>query len=321
MPETFRRFLCAALCTLAALGSAGAQPVCPAAPEPIQFTPEQARAALLQAHDHGFLWRIRKNGRTSFLYGTIHVAKKDWIFPGPNLMRSFMASDTMALELDMLDPDIQSRLTAGMAAVHGAVLPEPLIQRMQAQATAQCVPYEALAKLIPELQIATLTVLAARQDGLEAGYAIDMVLAGMGHGAKKAVVSLETPELQMQTLQMSDAQETISYVDESLDELQSERARQFLSRLTQVWSSADYDQMAHFFDWCECMGSKAERDFMKRVIDDRNPALAQHIDALHGSGKKVLAAVGSLHMVGPNGLPALMEKLGYEVERVDFQSP
>jgi uncharacterized protein YbaP (TraB family) len=321
MLKATRRYLFGVLLAWVALVGATAQTACLPPPEPFQLTPEQGRAAMAQARDHGFLWRISKDGRSSFLYGTIHVAKKDWMFPGPNLMRSFMASDTVALELDMLDPDIQSRLTAGMAAMHGAVLPEPLVKRMRAQAAAQCVPFDSLVKLIPELQITTLTLMAGRGDGLEAGYGIDMVLAGMGHGAKKAVVSLETPELQIKAMQMRDAQETIDYVQESLDELQSDHARLFVKRLTQVWASADYDQMAHFYDWCECMDSKIDRESMKRLVDDRNPALAQQVDAMHRSGKRVFAAVGSLHMVGPSGLPALMEKLGYQVERVALQSP
>ncbi len=42
---------------------------------------------------------------------------------------------------------------------------------------------------------------------------------------------------------------------------------------------------------------------MKRLLDERNPALAERIDALHAGRQAVFAAVGSLHMVGPNGLP------------------
>lgn len=52
------------------------------------------------------------------------------------------------------------------------------------------------------------------------------------------------------------------------------------------------------------------------MLDDRNPQLADHIDQLHRSGKTVFAAVGSLHMTGPTGLPSLMEKRGYQIERV-----
>ena len=57
---------------------------------------------------------------------------------------------------------------------------------------------------------------------------------------------------------------------------------------------------------------------MKRLLDDRNPGLAASIDALHAGGKQVFAAVGSLHMIGPNGLPALLRKRGYKIEQGDF---
>jgi uncharacterized protein YbaP (TraB family) len=76
--------------------------------------------------------------------------------------------------------------------------------------------------------------------------------------------------------------------------------------------------MSNFFEWCDCLNTKIEREMMRRVLDERNPGLAEHIDALHASGKQVFAAVGSLHMFGPVGLPILMEKRGYRVVRVDL---
>jgi len=321
MLKTTRLYVLVILWAWMCAVSAAQPPTCPAAPEPLQLSPEQVRVALLQAHDQGFLWRIRKDQHSSYLYGTIHVAKKEWIFPGPNVMRALKASDTLALELDMLDPDIQRRLGASAAAAKGSVLPEPLAQRMVALAASLCVPYESLATFIPELQIATLTLLSGRRDGLESAYALDSILAVMGHGASKAVVSLETPELQIQALQMGDAQQTAAFVQESLDELESDSTRLSLVQLAQVWAQSDYEKLAHFYAWCECQGSELERHYMKRLLDDRNPELAQKVDALHRSGKQVFAAVGSLHMVGPTGLPALMEKLGYQVEQVSFTAP
>jgi len=58
---------------------------------------------------------------------------------------------------------------------------------------------------------------------------------------------------------------------------------------------------------------------MRRMLDERNPGLANGIDAIHASGKTVFAAVGSLHMIGKLGLPALLSERGYKVERVDFK--
>ena len=57
------------------------------------------------------------------------------------------------------------------------------------------------------------------------------------------------------------------------------------------------------------------------MLDARNPGMAAGIAALHESGQKVFAAVGSLHMIGPSGLPALMAHRGYRVEQIHFPRP
>ena len=290
---------------------------CP--PAVTQPTPEMIQSGMRNARDHGFLWRISKDGRTSFLYGTIHVAKLDWTFPGPKVSQAMQATDTVALEMDLLDADIQERMLKGMEAMRSVAMPEHLLKRMRQQAEAVCVAYDAIANLSPELQVTTLTMMVGRRSGLEAGYAIDAVLAQIGHHAKKNVVSLETPEMQLQLLQMKDPQESISFVRDSLDELETGRSLKMLKRIAGVWEDADHSEMARFEEWCECLNTGIEREVMKRALDERNPALAEHIDALHSSGKQVFAAVGSLHMFGALGLPVLMAKRGYTVERVNYK--
>jgi len=42
--------------------------------------------------------------------------------------------------------------------------------------------------------------------------------------------------------------------------------------------------------------------------------------ALHAQGKALFVAVGSLHMVGPLGLPVLLRARGFEVERVTLET-
>ena len=283
-----------------------------------QPAPDMVQAALHNARDHGFLWRISKDGRTSYLYGTIHVAKFAWIFPGPQVLRALRSTDTIALEMDMLDADIQADLAKGMAALHSMALPALLEQRMRQQAAALCVPYDVIANLTPELQVTTLSITAGRLLGLEASYAIDTVLAQIGHDTKKNMVSLESPEMQLRLLQMDNLQETTAFIEDSLDDLESGRTLQMLEHTAKAWADADYALMARFDEWCECLGTAPERELMKRALEQRNPALAEKIDSLHKNGKQVFAAAGSLHMFGPFGLPVLMAQRGYRVERVNF---
>jgi uncharacterized protein len=290
---------------------------CPPAVQ--QPTAEMIQDGLHNARDHGFLWRISKNGRTSYLYGTIHVAKFDWMFPGPQVMQAIRSTDTVALEMDMLDAGIQQDMSRRMAEMQSKALPASLQKRIRQQADAFCVPYDSIAKLSPEFQVVALTMMVGRKAGLEAGYAIDAVLAGIGHKAKKNMVSLESPELQMQALHMHDESEMQAFVADSLDELEANRSLTMLDSIAKHWADADYAEMERFNEWCDCLNTEIERLMMKRLLDERNPELAAKIDALHTGGKQVFAAVGSLHMFGPLGLPKLLEKRGYQIEQVKLK--
>ncbi len=306
-----------ALLALALVSYAEAKEACP--PTPTQPTAEQVQAAAKNARDRGFLWRITKDGRSSYLYGTMHIAKFEWMFPGPKVMNALRSSDTVALELDVLDPDIKGRMQESMKALRVTALPDPLQERVKKLAASVCVPYDQVAKFPPELQVGMLSMLIGRWDELEPEYAIDALLSVAGHRAKKQVVSLETPESQLAQLQMETPADTIAIVKDSLDDLDRDQGHVYLVQAAQSWANSDYAKMADFEKWCNCLNTDIERKMMKRMLDERQAPMADAIDALHKSGKKVFAAVGSLHMFGPLGLPTLMEKKGYKVERVEFK--
>ena len=322
MNSPIRGALAALLATLLCASASAQAPVdCP--PEAKQPSPEQLRAGVRDASDHGFLWRISKDGRSSWLFGTLHVAKLEWDFPGPAQRDALAQSDTMALEIDLLDPAMQRRMAQALAAQVKTPLPAALQQRLARRAAAECLAPPALAALAPEMQVAVLSTLAGRRDGLDAAYGIDTFLAGWGRASKMDMVSLETPELQLKTLQMQSPAQTVEMVDSALEELETGRARATLLRLAAIWAAGDLAELLRYEAWCECVKTAADRAAMVRMLDDRNPALADSIAELHAVGQRVFAAVGALHMIGPNGLPALMAKRGYRVERIvyDMHNP
>jgi uncharacterized protein YbaP (TraB family) len=303
----------------AGLASSQAVHACP--PEPQPYTPEEMRDAVKHAKDRGFLWRITKDGHSSYLYGTIHVGRREWLAPGPQVSAALRATDTVALEMDVMDPNIQSELAQELAALHGAELPADLEAGIRKEAESLCVPYAALAGMAPELKLAVLEVAESRAEGLYAAYAVDAMLAGFGHGAHRRMISLETPAMQMHTMVMKTPEETVVYVKDALKDMGSQDARRLLARLARAWEHSDYAEMDRYPAWCECLRNDIERETMRRMLDDRNPHLAARIAELHEQGGKVFAAVGSLHMFGPRGLPALLEKQGFTVERIALASP
>lgn len=296
--------------------AAAPEPACP--PPPAAPNEAQLQASLRDARDRGFLWTASKDGVTSWLYGTVHASRGEWAVPGPRVREALRAAGTIALELDPTDPALQQRLVDAVAAKPGRALPDALRERLAERLRGECLNAEALARFAPEMQVAALLVGAARRDGLEAAYGTEFVLAGFAHAAGKPIVSLETPEEQANALLMDDAAQTVEMVRSSLDDLEAGRARALMARIAQVWADADHDTLNRYGDWCDCRRTPADTAALSRLLDGRNPALAERIAALHTKGGAVFAAVGSLHMVGPTGLPALLARRGFVVEKVAF---
>jgi uncharacterized protein YbaP (TraB family) len=290
---------------------------CP--PPPAEPTTETIQALAETAKDRGFLWKFEKSGRTGYLYGSIHLGKQEWVFPGPKTISALQASGVIALELDILDPQIQSQLSdPSRFGIKSIVLPQPLKQRMETIATRVCAPVAALAGLHPLMQLITVTILDARFSNLEVGYSTEILLSGFARGAKKAIASLETAELQMRALLAGDAKDILEAVESGMTLLETGKQRAQTERLINAWATGNLDELQRYEQWCECMNTEADRKYLEGLLDERNHHLAAGIDKLFRDGRNVFAAVGSLHMVGPKSVPKLLEKMGYKVERVMF---
>jgi uncharacterized protein len=288
----------------------GAQAACP--PPVAPATPAEMQAA--ERSDRGFLWRIERDGRRSYLYGTLHVGKPAWMKLGPRVAQAVAQSDVLALELDPGDPAVGAGLNAAGDAP--LVLPPALKTRLARQLQAACLPAEALAPMGPALQAVVLGVMEARWSGLDPSYAQEHALASNAHAARRPVIALETVAQQKKVLVPEAPAEAIAMIEEVLGQLESGSGRRIVARLASAWERGDLQTIEDYERWCECARTAAERAALKALNDDRNPALAERIDALHREGRGVFAAVGSLHMTGPQALPKLMAARGYRVERL-----
>ena len=299
-----------------ALGISGARAATDCPPPPPAPSAAQWQAAQREARDVGLLWRLSKDGRDSWLFGTIHVGKLAWSAPGPAVRQALARSDVMALEIDPTDPQLAGRLqqaTRDAPAVDAA-----LRKRLQAQAAAACLPPEALQGLHPMLQLMTLTLLQARQDALDAAFSQELMLASAARTAGLPIVALERVEQQIGALLPADGAQMQRLVEQSLDQLESGRASPVLRRLAEAWAAGDLDTLERYAQWCECADTDEQRAWLRRLNDERNAHLAAGIDALHARGQKVFAAVGALHMTGAQALPRLMQLRGYTVQRLGF---
>jgi uncharacterized protein YbaP (TraB family) len=291
---------------------------CPATPAPL--TAADVRAGMRDAVDSGFLWRATREGRAIYLYGTIHIAKREWMFPGPHVMAALRESSDVALELDPTDPQIITRLGRALARGPGTPeLPPALAARLLAQAAEACIAPTELADMRPEMQAVTLEVMSGRRLGLQPAYGIDVFVAQLGRELRKTLHSIETPESQAALLVSDDPRKTARNVGDVLDELESGNGPRLLDRLAGDWRRGDLEDLSAYREWCDCLETPEQRADFVKLIDERNPVMARRIAEWHAQGRSLFVAVGSLHLVGPNGLPALLRARGFAVERIEYE--
>lgn len=281
-------------------------------------TPERVQEAVKQAKDRGALWSLQKDGRRSYLYGTVHIGRFEWMFPGPKLREALKSTEVLAVEVDITDPEFRPQMMAAQAQAAPLKLSEDEQRRLDAQAEAACLPRAALAALHPTMQAVTYISLAGRHDGLDPSFGQELMLLGAARAAARPVVTLESVPLQMALLMPADAALARQMLLQSIESLEKDEARTTLRRLGQAWEAGDLESIGTPEKLCQCQPSAQELAFQRQLNDDRNPHLARRIAEEHAKGKPLLAAVGLLHMTGPKALTEQLKALGFTVERVRY---
>lgn len=313
------RLIALLLLTLALQAGFSGRALAQTCPPPITGAEAARLSGTTPGVDRGMLWRVSKGGRDSYLYGTVHLGRPLWMQPGPKVSAALQASDVLALELDAGDPATQESLRQLTAARTSLALPAALGEQLQARTRAACLPPQALSGLQPLIQAMTLTLLEARWDGLDSAFALEQLLSHQARVLRRPIVALETPRQQLDLLLDMEDSRMLAMTQELLEQLDKGRVRPVLLRLIAAWERGDLAELENYEQWCDCIASPQDRVWLRRLNEARNPGMADGIARLHESGKQVFAAVGALHMTGPQALPLLLAARGFSVERVIWQ--
>ena len=309
-------FVALAFVALAMTGTVSAGEVNTVSCPPQATPPNRAllQRAQQQATDRGFLWRISRDGRDSFLYGTIHAGRPEWFALGPRTEASLFRTGALALEINVTDPAVLGALRGAMQGPPRA-LPAELVQSLRSAWAAECLPVADLAQGAAEMHVMQLAVAQAQRQGLFPLYGAESVLLMRSMRTERPVVGLESVQTQLAALMARDDAEAATMVRETLAELQRPMAARSMERLARAWEVGDLNELETYADWCDCVNTASEREAYSRLVDGRNPGMAEAIERIHAD-MSVFAAVGALHMVGSQGLPTLLKARGFKVTRM-----
>lgn len=274
---------------------------------------EQQRAYLANtpALNAGFLWRIEKDGRTSWLYGTIHINHIDYAKPGSQIMRGLRNSDVLAVEINPFEiKNANVSLT-----VPDFELTHVQLERLKNAYSTECLAFNP-DKVPPSRVFIPLKNSQAQRDGLFFVYSPDFILTGIAKKIGKPIIELENLQQRLSVSKLTSQSEFDMMFDTTMRQIETGGIRAGIMGLSMAWRKNDWQIMAKF----EQDFTDSQPEFNNRLRDQRNELMAQKIDALHIEGKKVFVAVGALHMAGKNGLINLLQNKGYVVTFVPMRN-
>nr|WP_315394287.1 TraB/GumN family protein [uncultured Duganella sp.] len=273
------------------------------------------------AQRRGQLYRISHDGKTSYLFGTIHVGKDGFYPLDAEASKALLESKTLVLELDIRqDAPFQKAL-----ARHGRYPDGDLVQNHLSPATLKKM-VQALAKAGLSLQsvqhykpwlIANLLV-GAELDlhGFQRSQAVEYALLAAAQKQEKTVHELESAEYQLGLFDTLDARQQEQYLVESLADLANGSSLKRSQALIDAWSSADAPGIKAAWQ-SATTGDSISAGFMQRVLlGKRNPEMVANIERIMQQDRIAFVGVGLLHLVGDDGLPQLLKRRGYQVEQL-----
>jgi len=269
----------------------------------------------------GQLYRITHDGKTSYLFGTIHVGRDGFYPLDAEASRALLDSNTLVLELDIRqDLPFQKAL-----ARHGRYPDGDVVQNHLTPATLNKM-VTALARAGMSLQsvqhykpwlIANLLVgTELDTHGFQRSQAVEYALLAAAQKQEKTVQELESAEYQLGLFDMLDARQQEQYLVESLADLASGSSLKKSKALIDAWSAADAPGITAAWQTATT-GDSISAGFMQRVLlGKRNPEMAANIERIMQQDKVAFVGVGLLHLVGDDGLPQLLKRRGYQVEQL-----
>ena len=274
-------------------------------------------AAAHSAHAEPAIWVVKGPHATVYLFGTIHALQKSDSWHSAKIDAAIQQSQTLWLEIPNVDDAASMQplvMQLGMDQVHPLstkLTADQLGKLTKAANTVGLPGGEAMFETFkPWLAALTLSIAPLMQAGYDPSTGVEIELKPEFVKANKSVKGFETAEQQMRYFADMPERAQIDFLNSELDDFDT--AIDKFKKMLAAWSAGDTDSLdklnnADFRD--------KYPDLFQTLVVKRNQNFTTQIqDLLKGDGISFVA-IGAGHLVGKDGVPAMLEKQGYKVIR------
>ena len=264
--------------------------------------------------DKTFMWRVKGGGATVYLLGSVHAMKED-SYPLPSAMETaFDSVDTVVFEVDLDDLDSAAIQMLAAGTLDGEETLEAVVgpatwSALMVHVEKTDIPAAMFRRMKPWMAALTITALAMTDAGYQPSAGVDAYFSRRADESGKERIALETVEFQVSLFADLTAEQSLAFLRYTLVDLKTVIPE--LDELSAHWRAGRVEAvealMAEGFDEFP--------ELLEKMVTDRNLAWMPPIEGLLAGDSDTMVVVGSLHLVGEDGLVNLLRKRGYTVER------
>ncbi len=261
-----------------------------------------------------FVWRVPgANGNSVTLVGSVHLLPPQAYPLPPAYQKAYAGSEILMFETDMAalqSPTTQFRLLEQASyppgeSLSGNLAP-PLLARLQNSLSSIGLPLAMLDRFRPWFVATLIELTAFAQAGFRPDLGIDVHFFERAQTDGKGVYGLENLDQHLAVLTDMPEPQSRAYLADTLDNLKMLEAAP--TELFALWQQGDADGLAAYV----AEHAQTNPQLYARLVTERNHAWLVDIEALLQGNANAMVVVGALHLAGAQGLPALLERAGYQ---------
>lgn len=263
------------------------------------------------------MWQINGASNRIYLLGSVHVLRQQ-DHPIPTAIeKAYEDAEILIMEVDVddLDPIEMAGLVNELGLIKdGGTLQEimgPSLYDEAADYASQLnIPFLMLAQTEPWLAAITIEQMMLVRIGFNPQYGIEFHLSAKAGEDSKEILGLETVREQLEFLDKLSLTAQRALLIQTLRE--SLNIEENLDLLINAWRHGDIG----FLEENLLVEMQRYPELYRTLVVDRNKAWVERIRNLIGEQDDYLIVVGTLHLVGDDGVPALLSEIGITTDQL-----
>jgi uncharacterized protein YbaP (TraB family) len=262
------------------------------------------------------LWKVQSSHNTIYLLGSIHVLQEKNYPLDHQLYEAFNQASTVMFEVDL--DGLTSPLSQLQILTKGLYLNGQNLQRVLSIDSYEAAKahfaelgfnIENFHRMKPWMAATAVTALELRKLGFDSAFGVDRHFFEKAQEAGKDIKGLESVEFQLGLFDNLSTPIQELFLLQSLEDLKNIEAR--IKVMVDAWTQGNIKDLERLLE-----GMREYPELYQVLVVSRNQAWLPQIEQALKQSKPVFIVVGTLHLLGKEGLVTVLKEKGYAVEQL-----